>query len=282
MRLRFTTGKIYLRQRHQNQFSPFQGNIINSNHSVNSSLTKMYSSLIHRDRRHALRKLDRRWQTRLNLRLSSLLLTILAIIAFAASIPTWQASFFHASGGFRGDWTDGVTLIPLCLILFTDVLVISHTIRFCHPPRAFVVATVEAIILVILAPALTLAVLGSLFIHFSAAIPDNNGTITCSALQNMLSRECSPILYTVGSLQVLGVVFGWMLWLLHLSLAIWASLDVRRNRQRTTQESTLERRRRRWREERVHTSRRRQRPDVREMGQRRTGTGAYENYGWYR
>ena len=242
----------------------------------------MYSSLIHRDRRHALHKLDRRWQTRLNLRLSSLLLTILAIIAFAASIPTWQASFFHASGAIRGDWTDGLTLVPLCLILFTDVLVISHTIRLCHPPRAFVVATVEGIILVTLALALMLAILGSLFIHFSAAVPDNNGTITCSALQNMLSRECSPMLYTVGSLQVLGVVFGWMLWILHLSLAIWAALDVRRNRRRTMQESALERRRRRWREERGGRGHRRQRPEIKEIGQRRTGTGAYETYGWYR
>jgi hypothetical protein len=242
----------------------------------------MYSSLIHPDRRHALSKLDRRWKTRLNLRLSSLFLTLLSTIAFAASIPTWQASFFHASGPIRGDWTDGLTLLPLSLILFTDVLIISHTIRLCHPPSPFVVATVEAIILVLLTPALTLAVLGSLFIHFSAPVPDSNGVITCSALQNMLSRECSPMLYTVGSLQLLGVVFGWLVWILHLTMAIWGALDVRRNKQRTTLESTLEGRRRRWRELRGSRRGRTPRGEMKETGQKRTGTGAYENYGWYR
>lgn len=241
----------------------------------------MYS-LIHRDRRHALHKLDRRWKTRLNLRISSLFLTLLSTIAFAASIPTWQSSFFHASGPIRGDWTDGLTLLPLSLILFTDVLIISHTVRLCHPPSPLVVATVEAIILLLLTAALTLAVLGSLFIHFSAAVPETTGVISCPALQNMLSRECSPMLYTVGSLQLLGVVFGWLVWILHLSMAIWGAIDVRRNKQRTTLESTLEGRRRRWREQR---SLRRGAPpkrETKEAGQRRTGMGAYDIYGWYR
>lgn len=240
----------------------------------------MVPNLIHPDRRHALQKLDKRWKTRLNLRLSSLLFTLLATIAFSASISTWQTTFFHASGPIRGDWTDGAVLAPLAIILFTDVLIISHTIRLCHPPGATAVATVEAIILLLLTPALTLAVLGSLFIHFAAAVPDNNGVITCSALQNFLSQQCSPMLYTAGSLQLLGVVLGCMVWILHLSMAIWGALDVRRNRQRTSKESALERRRRRWREERGERGRTRRR-EFKEVGER-TGTGVYEIRGWYR
>ena len=240
----------------------------------------MWTSLINLDRRRALQKLDKRWRTRLSLRLSSLFLTLLTLIAFSATIPTWQASFFHASGPLRGDWTDGLILAPLAIILFTDLLTISHSLRLCRPPDPKPSTAIECLILLLLTPALTLAVLGSLFIHFSAAVPNNNGTITCSALSNFLSRECSPTLYTVGSLQLLGVVFGCMVWILHVSLAIWGALDVRRNRQISATESALERRRRRWRDDRQARGRPRKR-EFKEIGER-TGTRAYETYGWYR
>jgi hypothetical protein len=242
--------------------------------------TTMFTHLISPERRRALHKLDRQWQGRLNTRIASTTFTLLSLIAFSASIPTWSAHFIHDSGPIRGDWTDSVPLIPLSLILCVDVFVLSHTIRLCHPPAARPMTIVESLILLLLTPALTLSVIGSLFIHFSAAIPENNGSIACSALQNYLSRECSPVLYTVGSLQLLGVVFGCIVWILHVSLTLWGAWDVRRNRQVLAKESTLERRRRRWREERSTRGRPRRR-EFKETGQR-TGTGAYETYGWYR
>lgn len=240
----------------------------------------MWTHLIHPDRRHALRKLDARWKARLNLRITSLIFAILSTIAFSASIPTWQASFFHASGPIHGDWSDGLVLAPLAIVLFVDVYAISHTIRLCRPPHAKQTTVIESLILLLLTPALILSVLGSLFIHFSAAVRDSNGAITCSAFSNFLSRECSPSLYTVGSLQLLGVVFGCIVWILHVSIALWGAMDVWRNRRISTKESALEQRRRRWRDDRQARDRPRRR-ELKEVG-RRTGTGAYETYGWYR
>ena len=240
----------------------------------------MWSTAIHPDRRRALRKLDKQWLARLNLRLVSLTFTLFSFIAFTACIPTWSNTFFHATGAIRGDWTDGLPLLPLILILFFDIYTIRHTICLCHPPNAKTITIIETLILLLLTPALVFAVVGSLFIHFSAAVPQKNGEVQCSALQNFLSRQCNPALYTVGSLQLLGVVFGCMVWILHVSLALWGAIDTRRNRQRSTNESALERRRRVWRAGRRErgTTRTREPKGV----DPRIGTGAYQTHGWYR
>jgi len=95
----------------------------------------MWTSIIPPARLLALRKLDAHYSTRLTLRLISLTLSILSLIAFSSAIPSWQSTFFHSGGPIKGDWTDFLPLLPLSLTIFTDIWTIHYTIRRCHPPR---------------------------------------------------------------------------------------------------------------------------------------------------
>ncbi|RMZ88026.1 hypothetical protein DV736_g4744, partial [Chaetothyriales sp. CBS 134916] len=165
--------------------------------------------------RHALGRADPRWKLKLSLYILTLLASLIAVSLFAAIIPEWNANFFHTAGPIRGDWTDGLPLGPLGLALISTLAMLLYTVikrKSPSPTRATV--ALYAFILIFLAPSLVLSGVGSLFRFWQPpAVASQSGVIRCN-LTNIFTRQCQPVLYQVGRLQIAGLVFGSITWVL--------------------------------------------------------------------
>lgn len=162
------------------------------------------------------RAFDRRWRLKLGLHISTILGALVGIILFAAAIPKWNANFFHNKGPSRGDWTDGMSIGPLAFTFLFSILNIVHFFSRQKPVPPKICVIICVLILLSLGPSLFLAGHGSLFRHWQAsAVRSHNGGLVCNIL-NIFSRECEPILYFVGELQIAGITFGSLVWMLVL------------------------------------------------------------------
>ncbi|KEF63849.1 uncharacterized protein A1O9_01827, partial [Exophiala aquamarina CBS 119918] len=181
-----------------------------------------------------------RRQITISLHVASLLTSLVAISLFAAAIPRWNANFFHNSGPNQGDWTDGFSLGPLsfAFLYHASVLIYDQVQqRRRQTPalpslsrRSLIVHTaVTVLILTIMVPALFIAGYGSLFRFWRPAVRTQSGILVCNML-NVFARECEPVLYAVGSLQIGAIVCGTFLWVLHFMLLLLSLRDMRRQR----------------------------------------------------
>jgi hypothetical protein len=172
----------------------------------------LFPRIISADRHAQLASFDPRWRLKLGFHATTIFFSFISIILFAAAIPQWNSNFFHNTGPMRGDWTDGISIGPLTFgILFSTLCIIHFFSRQkILPPRVCI--AIFTLVLVSLTPALFLAGHGSLFRHWRApAVRNQNGVLVCNLL-NVFARECEPILYTIGELQIGGVVFGSLVW----------------------------------------------------------------------
>lgn len=183
-----------------------------------------------------------RWRRTItiSLHVGSLLTSLVAISLFAAAITRWNANFFHNSGPNRGDWTDGFSLGPLtfAFLYHASVLIydqvqqrrrqtptlpsLSHRSLLLH-------TAVTVLILTIMIPALFIAGYGSLFRFWRPAVRTQSGILVCNVL-NVFARECEPVLYAVGTLQIGAIICGTLLWVLHFMLLLLSLRDMRRQR----------------------------------------------------
>ena len=174
----------------------------------------VFSQIVPANTRRALNATDPRWKLKAVLYLLTLIACIVSISLFTHAIPLWNANFFHNQGPNRGDWTDGISLGPLAFTSIATLLALFYTFvkkRPC-PPRTTVAITI--LILLSLAPALVLAGHGSLFKHWRPpAVRSQNGILRCNLI-NIFTRDCEPILYKVGELQIGAIAFGAMTWVL--------------------------------------------------------------------
>ena len=190
-------------------------------------------TILSADRNAQLYAFDPRWRLKLITLASIILLSFVAIILFAAAIPKWNANFFHNKGPMRGDWTDGISIGPLLFIFLFSILSIIHFFSRQKPMPPRVCVVTFSLILLSLAPSLFLAGHGSLFQHWrESAVRSQNGGLVCNLL-NIFSRECEPILYSVGELQIGGIVFGSLVWVLVFVLLLVSIYETRA--QKTTQ-----------------------------------------------
>ena len=189
-----------------------------------------------------LRAFDPRWRLKLGLHGSTVLLAFLGIILFSTAIPRWNANFFHNKGPSRGDWTDGISIGPLGFSFLFSILSIIHFFSRQKSMPAKVCVVTFALTLLSLAPALFLAGHGSLFRHWrDSAVRNQTGGLVCNML-NIFSRECEPILYSVGELQIGGIVLGslvWMLVLVHLLISIYEARAESETKSRLPRRLTL-------------------------------------------
>ncbi|KAL6247488.1 hypothetical protein RBB50_005834 [Rhinocladiella similis] len=183
----------------------------------------------------------------ITLHTTSLVVSLLATSLFAAAIPRWNSNFFHNTGPNRGDWTDGMALGPLvfALLYHAATLVYNHARqrrrRLHHLADADTVTVTggkplllilhilsSSLILATLFASLILAAYGSLFRFWRPAMRTQSGGVPCNML-NVFARECQPILYSVGRLQLAGIVFGTVVWLCHFALLLIALRNLRRH-----------------------------------------------------
>ncbi|KIW26066.1 uncharacterized protein PV07_09194 [Cladophialophora immunda] len=184
-------------------------------------------------------RLRRRFITALHL--VSLLASLIALSLFSAAIPRWNANFFHNTGPNRGDWTDGMPLGPLVFAFLYHAIVLlqgrmqknsrstgdsSHRPSISRP-SLIIHTCAPMLVLLSLLPALFLAGYGSLFRLWQPAVHTQSGILVCNML-NIFARECEPTLYDIGSLQLAGITFGTVVWILHFALLLVSLRDIRR------------------------------------------------------
>ncbi|EXJ90864.1 hypothetical protein A1O1_03969 [Capronia coronata CBS 617.96] len=176
------------------------------------------------------------------LHIGGLVASLIAIALFSAAIPKWNANFFHNTGPASGDWTDGLPLGPLGFAFLYHATVVIHarirTRSVLHPStqeqmvsssRRSVLThtTFSGLVLLSLPPALFLAGYGSLFRVWRPAVRTQSGLLVCNML-NIFARECEPVLYSIGNLQIGAIVFGSLVWAIHFSLLLDALRGWRR------------------------------------------------------
>jgi len=179
--------------------------------------------------RRRLQESDRKWRTKAILRIVAAVFCLIGFSLFAAAIPTWDQNFFHAEGPSHGDWQDGMPIGALLFAFLADLAITVYTVRSTKSLHPLINMVVDFLVWGLLIPAVTFAIWGGLFRVWQPAIPDEDGEIVCG-IWNVFARECSPVLYTVGGLELGGVVFASFVWALHFTLFVLACIDFRNRR----------------------------------------------------
>ena len=79
--------------------------------------------------------------------------------------------------------------------------------RKSRPIHPVVRLTLDILVLVLASAGVTLTIGSGVYWLWTPATPNADGTIDCFNILNAWSEECSPILYTIGKLQIAGTVF---------------------------------------------------------------------------
>lgn len=94
----------------------------------------------------------------------------------------------------------------LTVSILWNAAVIAYLFLTKKPIHPGAVVGADLIIWLVMAIGIIIAVLWGTFWNWMPAIPDENGVIICDWL-NEWSRECTPVLYPIGSLEIAGIVF---------------------------------------------------------------------------
>jgi hypothetical protein len=155
---------------------------------------------------------DPRWRSKSLLQLANLILAIVAVILFGIAIPLWDGEFFHDRGPSRGDWTDGFPIAPLSIVVMFSALSIANTFarRRRLPPLPSIITYITILILLLVAT--VFAGVGGVFPYWQEPRRGSGGQVICSSL-NQFTRECEPLLYRIGELQIAAIIFSIVVWL---------------------------------------------------------------------
>lgn len=172
-----------------------------------------FKFLINRNMQNELAVTDPRWRSKSIVHFLTLIFALVAIILFGITIPLWDENFFHGSGPARGDWTDGIPIAPLGIsFLYSCASIISTLARRKRLPPLLSLITFVSV-LVFLLVAIVFAGVGAVFPYWRPdTTPNQNGIVLCNAL-NMFSRECEPMMYRIGELQIAALLFSILVWL---------------------------------------------------------------------
>lgn len=198
------------------------------------------------------------------------ILSIISLSLFIATIPIWNANFQHIRSVVSGDYTDGLVLAPLFLGLFGSLSVL--VIEFLPSIPFFTKFTTKSrlnrkrslqnllafTVVMTLPPTLILSATNSLALLWEPTTKSHAGPgkslFECN-LSNILTQPCQPLLYTIGGLQIGGIVTGalvWFLWVVLFVLGIRECVRARKEKKERRQKRREERELRRQREGRSY------------------------------
>ncbi|KPI39320.1 uncharacterized protein AB675_4993 [Cyphellophora attinorum] len=185
-----------------------------------------FSFFLSKSTRNELSVADPRWRSKTVLHLITVNFAFVAIALFGAVVPMWNDNFFHGRG-LRGDWTDGLILAPLLVsFIISCTTIITIFIQRKRLPPLFNIGALLAILFFLLI-AIVFAGVGSIFPHWrSTTTPNQNGVVLCNTL-NMFTRECEPMMYRIGELQIAGLIFSIIVWLTTSLLVVIAVQEWR-------------------------------------------------------
>ncbi|MCJ1303697.1 hypothetical protein MMC08_006507 [Hypocenomyce scalaris] len=170
---------------------------------------------------------DAKWPVKIILRAIATFFAFLAMILFAVATSLENQNFIDLDG--PGDWTDGMTLAPIMLSLLYNPIVICILLfvrrgRAIHP--GWHVAA-DLIIWGLCIPSIIFAVAGGLFWAWEPTQYYADGTVNCD-FYNQFSRPCLPVLYTIGGTEIAGIVFLFLIFVIHFTLFVFACIDTKK------------------------------------------------------
>ena len=192
----------------------------------------MRSPLTVETRRRAYEE-DPKWPTKAVLRILATILALIAMPLFAAAISYTNMNFVNTSG--PGDWTDGLALAPVCTsslfekvalcsyqqivisLLYNPIALLFHfLVRKGQPLHPAIHVGLDLLVWGLSVPAIVFGAAGGMFWYWMSAVQSPDGSIDCSFFFNQWSIECTPAAYTIGHLEIAGLVFlAFLLSVLH-------------------------------------------------------------------
>ncbi|CAF9916791.1 hypothetical protein IMSHALPRED_003295 [Imshaugia aleurites] len=186
--------------------------------------------------RQQLNQHDRRWPLKLGLRALAIPLAFIAMILFAVATSVSKLNY----GG--NDWTDGLPLAPVLLALFYDPLVLFLTLIHRHgrPIHPGWDVGVDLFIWGLAVPSIIFSVGDGWFWYWQPVLVEFDGLVPCD-VYNYWSQDCSPLIYTLGRIEIAANVFLALILIIHKTLFVYACIATHKLR-KAKKLSTVERR----------------------------------------
>ena len=64
---------------------------------------------------------------------------------------------------------------------------------------------------VLLVPGIIVALAGGIFWYWTRGVAGQDGAVDCSFFFNTFTKQCTPIVYTIGNMEIAGLVFEFFL-----------------------------------------------------------------------
>ncbi|MCJ1395274.1 hypothetical protein MMC18_008158 [Xylographa bjoerkii] len=183
--------------------------------------------------RRRLYEEDSKWPAKAILRVVAACFALVATILFAVAISFENMNFSNTAG--NGDWTDGLALAPAVLsFLYNITTLILHFFvrrgRHFHPAWHIVG---DFFVWGLSIPALIFAVGGGIFWYWAPAVPSQNGSVDCAFFFNAWAPACNAVAYTIGNLEIAGIVMLFLVLsltvsssIIHITLFAFACVDA--------------------------------------------------------
>ena len=94
----------------------------------------------------------------------------------------------------------------LTVSILWNAVVIAYLFLLKKPIHPGAVVGVDLVLWLVMAIGIIICVLWGAFWTWQPAIPDEDGAIICDWI-NQWSRQCTPVLYPIGNLEIAGIVF---------------------------------------------------------------------------
>ncbi|MCJ1248501.1 hypothetical protein MMC30_005719 [Trapelia coarctata] len=175
--------------------------------------------------RRLLKEEDSNWTIKALARVLAAIFAAIALVLFAVSVSLTNQNFDNTSG--NGDWSDGLAIAPAALSLLTNIVtLILLPLRSGRPLHPAIHLLSDFLIWALAVPSIIFATAGGLFWYWSPAIANANGEIDCAFFFNAWAEVCEPVAYTIGHVEIAGLVMMFGIFVMHIALFAFACVDM--------------------------------------------------------
>ncbi|KAK2750674.1 hypothetical protein FQN57_002747 [Myotisia sp. PD_48] len=154
-------------------------------------------------------------------RLACAVLAVVGVALFGVALTKWDdISIPLPSVPISGKLQDGIPILPLGLSILINFGLAFYTFLRRRPPHLGIQLGLDLSICTGLVPAVILSAWAGTFRLWKPTVTNGTNFVMCNE-ENKYARECFPVLYDLGSLQLAGVIFACACWLLHFSFFLY-------------------------------------------------------------
>jgi len=179
------------------------------------------------DTRRHLREEDSKWSVKALLRLVTAFFAALAVVLFATAISLTNQNFVNVSG--NGDWSDGLALAPAVLaFLYNSLTLVLIPLRkgaLLHP---LLHVLGDFVVWALCVPAIIFASTGGLFWYWTQPVANADGIVDCGFFFNAWAEVCTPVAYTIGRIEIAGLILLFCIFIAEVALFSIACMDAYR------------------------------------------------------